>query len=241
MRLFSKADKKSKKPSTSDEEPHLPQPRSPTKKSTSSKSKSNRAGDENHKVEKVEQGSSRKSRHTVHKSRSSSKAKYDEPDTHPLNLSLDQIKRLSALSNLSTMSDPMDVESEPQNGVPSSSLAQENMPGSFETPKTNGTSPSGDAAPAPPPHKSNPTSPATPAAPTPEEAEAFKANGNKFYKNKEYKKAIEEYTRGRLFRSEPLMSFHTDLQQLLKHNRLHRHTSATAQPHTLGKAYMPRL
>lgn len=194
MRLFSKADKKSKKSSTSDEETHSPQSRSPSKKSTTSKSKSSRAGDENY---KTEQGSPRKSRNTVHKSGSSSRVKYDETDTHPLNLSLEQIKRLSALS---TMSDPMEIDSEAQNGAPSSPLAQANMPGSFDTPKTNGTAPNGDTAPAPPPHKSNPTSPAPPAGPTLEEAEAFKANGNKFYKNKEYKKAIEEYTKGRLFR-----------------------------------------
>lgn len=102
------------------------------------------------------------------------------------------------------MADSMDVDSEGQNGTTPSPPAQANMPGSSNTPKvTNGTSPStpnGDA-PVPPPHKSDPTSPApAPAATsTAEDAEAFKANGNKFYKNKEYKKAIEEYTKGNLF------------------------------------------
>lgn len=89
----------------------------------------------------------------------------------------------------------MEVDSEGQNGASASPLGQTNMPGSFDTPKTNSTTSNGDAAPPPPPHKSNPSSPAAPAAPTPEEAEAFKANGNKFYKNKEYKKAIDEYTK----------------------------------------------
>ena len=89
----------------------------------------------------------------------------------------------------------MDIDSEPQNGTPTSPQPQSNMPGAFEPPKTNGTNVNGEG-PAPPPHKSNPTSPVPAAAPTPEEAEAFKAAGNKFYKAKEYKKAIEEYTKG---------------------------------------------
>lgn len=95
----------------------------------------------------------------------------------------------------------MEIDSEVANGTPASPPPQSKMPGSFDSPKTNGSSAAKDAntngdAPAPPPHKSNPTSPAAAAPPTPEEAEAFKANGNKFYKNKEYKKAIEEYTKG---------------------------------------------
>jgi DnaJ homolog subfamily C member 7 len=52
----------------------------------------------------------------------------------------------------------------------------------------------GDAAPAPPPHRSNPSSP----VPTAEdEAEAYKAAGNKFFKEKDYKNAIIQYTKGR--------------------------------------------
>jgi DnaJ family protein C protein 7 len=97
------------------------------------------------------------------------------------------------------MSDHMDIDTEGQNGVPTSPSPspQTNVPGAFDTPQTNGTSssPTGDG-PTPPPHKSSPTSPAPAAAATPEEAEAFKANGNKFYKAKDYKKAIEEYTKG---------------------------------------------
>ena len=93
------------------------------------------------------------------------------------------------------MPDAMDIDAE----APSS------MPGSFDTPpKTNGANGThidgdgdGDAgAPEPPPHKSNPASPVEEAPPTPEQAEAFKALGNKHYKAKEYKKAIEEYTKG---------------------------------------------
>ena len=95
------------------------------------------------------------------------------------------------------MSEPdrMDVD---EGGAPTSPPPQASMPGAFDSPKTNGTNgtPNGEG-PVPPPHKSNPTSPVAVAAPTPEEAEAFKTAGNKFYKAKEYKKAIEEYTKGR--------------------------------------------
>jgi len=90
----------------------------------------------------------------------------------------------------------MDVDSEGPNGAPTSPPPQANMPGAFDSPKANGTpAASNGEGPVPPPHKSNPTSPAAASPPTVEEAEAFKAAGNKFYKAKEYKKAIEEYTK----------------------------------------------
>lgn len=59
-------------------------------------------------------------------------------------------------------------------------------------PKANGTAPeqNGDnAAPPPPPHR-------TPTSPPPVDAEACKAAGNKFFKAKDYTKAIQEYTKG---------------------------------------------
>jgi len=98
----------------------------------------------------------------------------------------------------------MDIDSEAVNGSPSSPQPQQSVPGAFDSPKVNGRKDSttvnggaaGDQGPVPPPHKSNPTSPVPAPAPTPEDAEAFKTAGNKFYKAKEYKKAIEEYTKG---------------------------------------------
>lgn len=92
----------------------------------------------------------------------------------------------------------MDIDSEPPN-VPSSPPPQTNIPGAFDTPKTNGTKVNGEG-PAPPPHKT-PTSPPAAAAPTPEDAEAFKTAGNKLYKAGNYKKAIEEYTKA--FEAQP--------------------------------------
>ncbi|EOO04138.1 putative small glutamine-rich tetratricopeptide repeat-containing protein a protein [Phaeoacremonium minimum UCRPA7] len=66
---------------------------------------------------------------------------------------------------------------------------------SFTVPITNGGTtsppPQGDI-PVPPPHKSQPSSP----KPSPaEEAESFKNLGNKFFKEKNYARAIEEYTK----------------------------------------------
>lgn len=105
----------------------------------------------------------------------------------------------------------MDIDSEAVNGSvnsaassPASQQQQQNVPGAFDTPKVNGRKdssaniPNGSAdsqGPVPPPHKSNPSSP-TPVVYTVEDAEAFKTAGNKFYKAKEWRKAIEEYTKG---------------------------------------------
>lgn len=202
MNFFSKSPKKAKKTptSTSDEESHSPRSRSPLKKTSSSSSRSGKAiKDENH---RPGLGSARDSRTFPRGGPESPRHPFDL-NTHPLNLPPDQIRRLSALSS---MSDPdrMDIDSEGPNGVPASPSPQSNMPGAFDSSKVNGTNgaPNGEG-PVPPPHKSNPTSPAPVAAPTPEEAEAFKAAGNKFYKAKEYKKAIEEYTKGKYFSRNP--------------------------------------
>jgi DnaJ family protein C protein 7 len=192
MNFFSKSPKKPKKTPTSDEESHSPRSRSPLKKSSSSSSKSGKAKDENY---RSGPGSARNSRSYPKAGPDSPRHPFDL-NTHPLNLPPDQLRRLSALSS---MSDPdrMDVDSEGPNGAPTSPPPQTNMPGSFDSPKMNGTNGTANGeGPVPPPHKSNPTSPASVAGPTPEEAEAFKTAGNKFYKAKEYKKAIEEYSKG---------------------------------------------
>ena len=202
MNFFSKSPKKSsKKTSDSDNDDSASsRSRSPTKKSTtpsSSTSKSSKPGrEENY---KHGQGSSRSSRSFAKANTKTPRHPYD-PNTHPLNLPPDQLRRLSARAS-SNMSDPdrMDVDSEGPNGAPTSPPPQANMPGAFDSPKPNGTpAASNGEGPVPPPHKSNPTSPAAASPPTVEEAEAFKAAGNKFYKAKEYKKAIEEYTKGML-------------------------------------------
>ena len=49
----------------------------------------------------------------------------------------------------------------------------------------------GDSSPAPPPHKT-PSPPPKPAI----DPEACKATGNKYFKAKDYTKAVQEYTKG---------------------------------------------
>jgi DnaJ family protein C protein 7 len=201
MRLFSKTDKNPKTPSSDRDKDHDPPAPSRssarTKSSAASSTKSPEKSKSQNKNPKPDTGSPRSSRSRFPKPSSSRRT--EDPDTHPLNLPLDQLqKRLSAMS---AKSDATDVDAE----------GQSSMPGAFETPKknevneakevngTNGTHDESDAdteGPEPPPHKSNSSSPVQDAAPTPEQAEEFKAAGNKFYKAKEYKKAIEEYTKG---------------------------------------------
>ncbi|KAI5243176.1 TPR-like protein [Aureobasidium subglaciale] len=96
------------------------------------------------------------------------KDKAHDPDTHPLNLPPEERRRLSRLSAR------MDQEKQQTNGNGTADKAAQN----------------GDAAPAPPPHKTPTTLP-----PSTEDAEAFKAAGNKYFKAGDYTKAIQEYTK----------------------------------------------
>ncbi|TDZ51807.1 DnaJ-like protein subfamily C member 7-like protein [Colletotrichum trifolii] len=124
-------------------------------------------------------------------SRRSSKIDFD---THPLNLAPEErAKRLSAMSGRNSPG-AMDVDRD-SNAAPSSPAAapQPSAQASFSVPIPNGinTNVNGDAPP-PPPHKSNPSSP----VPTTEdEAESYKAAGNKFFKEKDYKNAIIQYSK----------------------------------------------
>ncbi|KAB5516911.1 small glutamine-rich tetratricopeptide repeat-containing protein A [Coniochaeta sp. 2T2.1] len=76
----------------------------------------------------------------------------------------------------------------------------ENNANQNQTNRTNGTNgkdvidltKDDDDVPAPPPHRSSPPSPAQTAA---EDAETFKNEGNKYFKAKEYTKALEYYTK----------------------------------------------
>jgi DnaJ family protein C protein 7 len=140
-------------------------------------------------------------RQTTGSSSATSYRKKHDLDTHPLNLHPDEYKRLSALSAMSDRSsfDKMDVDREPSAAPPSSPPAdQPSQSGPQITipisPPTNGNkSPVNGEGPTPPPHKSNPSSPVPSAA---DEAEAYKAAGNKFFKDKDYKNAIVQYTKG---------------------------------------------
>lgn len=87
-----------------------------------------------------------------------------------------------------TGSNSMDIDREPVNGAPSTPPANPSAQANFAVPIPNGAS--HDEAPVPPPHKSNPSSP----VPTPQDdAEAYKAAGNRFFKERNYAKAIAQY------------------------------------------------
>jgi DnaJ family protein C protein 7 len=125
------------------------------------------------------------------------KAKPDK-NSHPLNLPPDQLRQLSAaMAGANANGDSMDVD-EPQ--PPTSPIKTsppvtplQSAPGAFPdstmNSDTNGVNGHDDEkSPTPPPHKEPP--------PPPVDAEACKAAGNKFFKAKDYPRAIMEYTKG---------------------------------------------
>lgn len=128
-------------------------------------------------------------------SSSSRRSKKHDPNTHPLNLPPDERdKRLSALSNMSNRSsvDKMDIDSSaPPSSPPQTASTNGAVPvgsptNGRKTPPTNGDGP------VPPPHRSNPSSP----QPSPaDEAESYKNVGNKYFKEKDYKNAIVQYSK----------------------------------------------
>ena len=116
-------------------------------------------------------------------------------DTHPLNLPPEERQRRLSAMSMSDPLTPMDVDQE----TPAPELTSSpppDAPGAF--PDTNGTDhangANGVGSPVPPPHRTS----ATP-APPPKltvDAEQCKAAGNKFFKAKDYDKAIKEYSKG---------------------------------------------
>ena len=116
-------------------------------------------------------------------------------DTHPLNLPPEERERRLSAMSMSDPLTPMDVDQE----APAPELTSSpppDAPGAF--PDTNGTDhangTNGVGSPVPPPHRTPATS-APPPKPT-VDAEQCKAAGNKFFKAKDYDKAIKEYSKG---------------------------------------------
>lgn len=168
--------------------------KSPAKKSSSSNRNSSHLDSGGHTKSKT----SRLSRHSTDPGSSSSRRSKFDPDTHPLNLPPEERRRLSSLAQSAMSgSNSMDIDREPVNGGASSPPPQNDKSSAqanFSVPISNGTNghTNGDA-PAPPPHGSNPSSP-TPTSK--DDAEAYKAAGNRLFKEKNYAKAIEQYTKG---------------------------------------------
>ena len=124
----------------------------------------------------------------------------DDLGSHPLNLPPDELRGLSAVmsKNENTRSS-MDVDntsndSSPlnrpeMNSQPTSPFKE--APGAFPATgngAVNGMNGHDEKIPTPPPHK-------MPSKP-PENAEACKVTGNKFFKLKDYDRAIAEYSKG---------------------------------------------
>lgn len=181
------------------EHPHvLSEPSSPTKKPAPSKSPPPKKPSRPLSYRDLKSSTTPKSRlarQSTDPTSSRRSSKFD-PDTHPLNLPPEERKRLSALST-SAMSgrNSMDIDREPVNGAssppPPAASQKSSAQRNFSVPIPNGIS--HDQAPPPPPHKSNPSSP----TPTPQDdAEAYKGAGNRFFKEKNYPKAIEQYSKG---------------------------------------------
>jgi DnaJ homolog subfamily C member 7 len=200
--------------------------KSPTKSSTSrspSKKAAQRPESPSSREAKSSQPRSSRSfaRHPSDTSSSSRKQKKIDPDIHPLNLPPEQRKRLSALSAMGDRNS-MDVDKEPVNGGSPSSPPPQPHPqaqsspqkkpsaptqsNSFTVPVTNGQDASANGAapeqvPTPPPHRSQPSSPVQNAA---AEAESLKNEGNKFFKMKDYSRAIDFYSKGELAMPDPV-------------------------------------
>lgn len=116
--------------------------------------------------------------------------KSSDDDSHPLNLPPEELRRLSAFRT-ANMSNPKEETGEP---MQESTPAPQQAPGAFPTNGVNGEH-TEESGPAPPPHKSPSSSP--PQSPVVDvDPQQCKENGNKFFKAKQYDKAIEEYTKG---------------------------------------------
>lgn len=161
----------------------------------------------------------------------------EDRNSHPLNLPPEELRRLSAaIARAESARGSMDVDGSDQNGVaspppPSPPLTpSQAAPGAFPE-NTNGPSTEmngEDKSPTPPPHR-------TPMKP-PVDAEACKAAGNKFFKARDYLRAVTEYTKGATL----LVTLHVprsltiSLQPLTQSRRI-RHIYPTALLPTWGQ------
>lgn len=130
------------------------------------------------------------------------KKEKEDRNSHPLNLPPDELRRLSAaIAREESARGSMDAEASDHNGTTSSPMQSplptplKEAPGAFpETAngttngESNGVNGDDKKSPTPPPHR-EPLKPKV-------DAEACKAAGNKFFKAKDYSRAIAEYTKG---------------------------------------------
>jgi DnaJ homolog subfamily C member 7 len=114
------------------------------------------------------------------------KSKPADPDSHPLNSYFPS----AAMSGEDARATPMDVDGDAPavNGNSQPPTPSHDAPGAFPS-DVNGDHDREDRSPTPPPHKVQPAPKVDP--------EACKAAGNKFFKAKDYDRAIQEYSKGR--------------------------------------------
>ena len=200
MGLFTKSSTK-KKSKTADSQNNLkeyiqstsPRPLSPSRKSPSKsvRDRDTRAGSSSPRPTKASSKSFRSSSRQV---------PTDYPaDTHPLNLPPEEReRRVPTLSAMTDSRESMDVDQE-EPVSPSPISPPPVSPGPFGD--INGVDHmedvrNGDGSPVPPPHRIPvPNEPQPPPKPS-IDAEACKAAGNKFFKQRDYDKAIREYSKG---------------------------------------------
>jgi DnaJ homolog subfamily C member 7 len=125
------------------------------------------------------------------------KAKNDRA-SHPLNLPPDELRRLSAaIAREDGAMKSMDYDASEQDGA-ASPPAHSAPPTPMSTASAafpdvgngvHGAHPNGAKSPTPPPHRVPPKPPI--------DAEACKAAGNKFFKARDYSRAITEYSKGK--------------------------------------------
>ena len=202
--------KSKKKPATPSLDTASSLPSSPTKEAQSPSSSPEKRHSSDKDKDRHRRGSSRRSP-TKQKppakpsfARASAAHKYD-PDSHPLNLPPEEHKRLSVISAMSDQPSPtpMDVDRDSDSASPAP--ASPALP-PIKNPKvqranTNGTNGATtpmdqdeEMGPRPPPHRAVTSPP--PVVKPPADPEQFKVAGNKFFKAKEYEKAISEYSKG---------------------------------------------
>jgi DnaJ homolog subfamily C member 7 len=161
---------------------HTNSPPSPEKRSPASPSSARNSQD-------------RERRQNLSPTKSSNRtSKRVEKDSHPLNLPPD-LRRLSALSAMSEQNHDSSAEP-PQLSSPGTQSSTPTTPSSTYV---NSPIHQDDRPPVPPhrvPTSPPPTSPSPMPNMAPINAESFKNAGNDFFKNKNYSKAIEEYSKG---------------------------------------------
>ena len=128
------------------------------------------------------------------KTKSPKKSRKSKPDLdlHPLNLPPDELRAAAMAREEARNATPMDLDDPPTtaNGASQPATPAQETPGAFPNGNgdANGVSDHEEKSPTPPPHKPQKVDP-----------EACKAAGNKYFKAKDYDRAVQEYSKGKQY------------------------------------------